>query len=396
MELERPLASKLPDASSFFADVTDYIGFGPEDSSRLRDFLPVAAPHFERIAHHFSERIVKHPQASAVLIGGAAQLERLERALIEWMRTGLEGPHDEDFCLRRARIGHIHVHIGLPQRYMITATTLLRLEYRALAHATFIDDPARLDRLHASLERLFDLELALMLETYKIEADERLRRRERLATIGQLAASVGHDLRNPLSVIESSLYILRQRVTDERGLKHIDKIAQQVHECDHIITNLLDMARDSFPRCASVRAMDLLDAALASARVPEHFEVVREGFADLTLWVDGGLLKQALVNLLLNSVQAQPGGAGYICVRAQVDGRDVTLSILDGGPGFEPETLPIVFEPLVTTKASGTGLGLALVKNVAERHGGHVSANNHARGGAEVRMYLPDAITSQN
>ena len=386
MEWDRPLASKLPDMRSFYAEVTNYIGFGPEDSALLRGFLPAAKPHLARICDHFYERILSHPRAAEALTGGDEQLIRLKRALIEWMHDGLLGPHDEEFCIRRARTGHVHVHIGLSQRYMVTAMTVLRLEFRALANETCKPgDRDQLERLVSALERLFDLELALMLETYKLEADDRLRRRERLATIGQLAASVGHDLRNPLSVMESSLYILRRRIADDaRSLKHIDKITNQVHECDHIITNLLDMARDSFPRRTNVSLVELLNAAIEAARVPRRIEVAHEGLEDLQLWVDGALLKQALVNLLLNSVQAQPGnGKGWICVRARVDGSNVTLSVVDAGPGFDLDTLPLVFEPLVTTKATGTGLGLALVKNVAERHGGHVSADNHALGGAK-------------
>lgn len=396
--MERPLASKLPYAQDFFAEVTNYIGFGPEDSERLRAFLPMVTPHFERISEHFYERIFVHPQAHEAITGGDAQIARLKRTLVEWMRSGLDGPHDEDFCLRRAGIGHIHVRIGLPQRYMITAMNVMRLDFRAVAREAFASgDPVALEELYMSLERLFDLELAIMLETYKLEVEDRLRRRERLATIGQLAASIGHDLRNPLSVMESSLYILRRRVSaDQRAIGHLDKIANQIQECNRIITNLLHMARDQPPRRETIRAVDLLSGALAAARVPPDFNVVLEGVAELDLWVDASLLKHAFVNLLINSVQAQRGRDGLICVRAHVDGADVTLSVVDAGPGFDLETLPLIFEPLVTTKATGTGLGLALVKSVTERHGGHVIAENRVEGGAEIKMYLPAAIPSSN
>lgn len=396
--MERPLASKLPYARDFFAEVTNYIGFGPEDSERLQAFLPMAMPHFERISEHFYERIFNHPQAHQAITGGEEQIARLKRTLVEWMRSGLAGPHDEEFCLRRARIGHIHVRIGLPQRYMITAMNVMRRDFREVARSAFAaSDPVALEDLHTSLERLFDLELAIMLETYKLEVEDRLRRRERLATIGQLAASIGHDLRNPLSVMESSLYILRGRVSaDPRASRHIDKIGNQIHECDHIITTLLGMARDQPPRREAIRAVDLLASALASARVPPDFNVVLEGLGDLELWVDASLLKQAFVNLLINSMQAQQNRPGLICVRAHVEGVDVTFSVIDAGPGFDPDTLSLIFEPLHTTKATGTGLGLALVKSVTERHGGHVSADNRFEGGAEVKMYLPAAIPSSN
>jgi two-component system sensor histidine kinase HydH len=390
--MEHPSAT--PKAMTFLEEVTSYIGFGTRDSARLLEFLPVAAPHFERISEHFYERILSHPQAHEAISGGVEQVERLKRTLVEWMRSGLAGPHDEEFCKRRARIGHIHVRIGLPQRYMVTAMNVMRLDFRDIVNAELSDRPRKeLDALLDALDRLFDLELAIMLETYKWEAEDRLRRRERLATIGQLAASIGHDLRNPLSVIESSLFILRRRLQDDpRTSKHIEKISNQISECDAIITHLLEMARNQPPRRERVAAADLLESAIETARIPEDMVVEREGFADLVLWIDAALVKQALVNLLINSVQAQRSSNGHIMVRATVEGQDVTLAVADAGPGFDPDTLPIIFEPLVTTKVSGTGLGLALVKSVAERHGGHVSANNRAAGGAEVKLCLPHAI----
>lgn len=393
MEHEQPTGPAAP--MTFLEEVTSYIGFGSRDSALLLEFLPIAAPHFERISEHFYERILDHPQAHEAITGGPEQVERLKRTLAEWMRSGLSGPHDEEFYRRRSRIGHIHVRIGLPQRYMITAMNVMRLDFRDVVNSELVGRPqVELDELHDALDKLFDLELAIMLETYKIEAEDRLRRRERLATIGQLAASIGHDLRNPLSVIESSLYILRRRMQDDpRASKHVERIANQIDECDAIITHLLEMARNQPPRLIRVDAAQLLDSAMLAARIPDTFIVEREGLADLYLWVDAALIKQALINLFINSVQAQRTGPGYISVRATVRGTDVAIAVGDAGAGFEPETLSIIFEPLVTTKISGTGLGLALVKSVIERHGGHVSADNRAEGGAEVTLHLPNVLS---
>lgn len=381
-------------APTFFAEVVDYVGFTPADGQRLAAFLPRAEPHFVGIAEHFYERILAHDQAHAAITGGPEQIERLKQTLIVWMRSGLAGPHDDEFCQRRARIGHMHVRIGLPQRYMVTAMNVMRLDFRRVVESELAASSiVELQALNDSLDRLFDLELAIMLETYKLEADDRLRRRERLATIGQLAASIGHDLRNPLSVMESSLYILRRRAgADERMLKHVERIGQQIVECDSIITHLLEMARNQPPRRTTVQLRKLVDESIVAARVPTRITVELEGIDDRELYVDHALVKQALVNLLVNSIQAQREGEGWIRLHAEREDDYVILTIEDAGPGFESITLPFVFEPLVTTKSSGTGLGLSLVKSVVERHGGYVSAGNRIQGGAMVKLHLPHPV----
>ena len=379
---------------TFFAELVAYVGFSADDSARLLAFLPIAEPHFGPISEHFYERILAHPQAHDAITGGPEQIERLKRTLIQWMHSGLSGPHDQDFCQRRARIGHIHVRIGLPQRYMVTAMNVMRLDFRRVVEQELASAPSSEQwALNDALDRLFDLELAIMLETYKLEAEDRLRRRERLATIGQLAASIGHDLRNPLSVMESSLYILRRRAQgDDRVIKHVDRIGQQIDECDSIITKLLEMARNQASRLDAVDVARLVEDALTAARVPERVHVEREGLDGLVLWIDGALVKQALINLLINSVQAQREGEGWIRIHADREDNYVVLSLEDAGPGFEATTLPVIFEPLVTTKPTGTGLGLSLVKSVVERHGGDVSAGNREEGGAVVKLRLPNSV----
>lgn len=383
-------------APTFFAEIIDYVGFSGDDSARLLAFLPVAQPHFGGIAEHFYQRILAHPRAHDSITGGLEQIERLKETLVGWMRTALTGPHDDDYCQRRARIGHIHVRIGLPQRYMITAMNVMRLDFRRVVEQELGTAPIADQRgLNDALDRLFDLELAIMLETYKIEAEDRLRRRERLATIGQLAASIGHDLRNPLSVMESSLYILRRRAQDdERALKHVNRIGQQIDECDSIITHLLEMARNQPPRRDRVDLSALVQEAVAAARIPENVRVEQRGLDGLVLWIDGALVKQALINLLINSVQAQREG-GWIGIRASREDDYVVIALEDAGSGFDAMTLPKIFEPLVTTKATGTGLGLSLVKSVVERHSGHVSASNRDAGGAMVKLHLPDPVPEQ-
>jgi signal transduction histidine kinase len=375
--------------SDFFGEIKQYVGFDETDSRRLAELLPVAEPHFQRIVDHFYDVILKHPSAHAAITGGTAQVERLKGTLINWMRTGLAGPHDSAFYDKRCEIGRVHVRIDLPQRYMLTAMNLMRLDFRDVLLEAFPDTKETISTW-SSLDRLFDLELAIMLETYREDSTERLRSSERLATIGQLAASIGHDLRNPLGVIESSLYILRKRISDdERTSKHLNKISKQVETSNRIVTDLLELARGRPPKSGRLDVEETFRAAVEAAAVPAEVTVELDVTPGLEVVADEGLLQRVLVNLIGNSILAYEGKSGRIELSAMPLPNDrVQLRVRDHGPGFDPKTLARVFEPMFTTRARGTGLGLALVHNIVSRHAGSVSARNTESGGAEVTIEL--------
>lgn len=376
--------------TSFFNGLKRYVGFGPDDSAALLALEPHAAEHLVEFAERFYHQIDAHPDARSVL-SGPDQVERLKKTLVEWMRSGLVGPHDETYYQRRANIGRVHVRIELPQQYMFTAMNLIRRDFHHLVNEV-IEAADSAQATHDALDKLYDLELAIMLQTFREDSDDRLRRVERLATIGQIAAGIGHDLRNPLGVIQSSMYLVRRRTGDEpKVMRHIERIEKQVDLCDDIIRNLLELARNQPPRRESIEIIELFRRVLEAAHVPDRITIEQTIEDGLVIKADGGLLRQALVNLVNNAIQAHNGDSGTIYLTAtRVEG-DVMFEVADDGPGFDAETITRVFEPLVTTRKSGTGLGLALVKGVAERHGGTVEAANRPEGGAAVRLRLPPA-----
>lgn len=369
--------------------IKSYIGFSDADAGALRAFLPVAEPNLPEFAERFYQRITDHPEAHQVF-EGPEQIVRLKQTLEDWMRTGLAGPHDDDYYQRRARIGRRHVLIGLPQRFMFTAMNLIRRDFHHLTSRHFAGDPPARLRTDDALDRLFDMELAIMLQTYQEDSDAKLRRHERLATIGQIAASIGHDLRNPLGVMQSSIYILRKRATeDARVQRHLEKIDAQVRVCDDIISNLLQLARNTPPRRERIDFVKLFGEVVEAASVPARVTVHTDVAPEVDCRADAILLRQALLNLVTNAVQAHAERDGQISLSASVADGSTVLEVADDGPGFDPETLAIVFEPLVTTRSNGIGLGLALVKGVTERHGGAAEALNRPGGGALVRLRLP-------
>lgn len=150
---------------SMFAEIKRYMRFGPDDEAALRAFAPKAAPHFARIADHFYDRLNEHEEARRVFYG-PAQVDRLKVTLQEWMTGLFEGPWDEAYYERRARIGRVHVRISLPQRFMFGGMDLIRMELVDVLHASVTDAGERL-RIAKALHKILDIELTIMLESYR-------------------------------------------------------------------------------------------------------------------------------------------------------------------------------------------------------------------------------------
>jgi len=220
-------------------------------------------------------------------------------------------------------------------------------------------------------------------------------RTERLVNVGLVAAGIAHDLRNPLSVIESSAFILRKLVVGERASRHVETITKQVNDCNRIVGSLLELTRAGPVDLRPVHPEDVFAGALGLCDVPSGIAVEIDIADGLVLRAHGGLLVQAFANLVANSVRVL-GRSGTIRLSARRSGEEAELVVVDDGPGFPAAILRDAFEPLVTSgNVAGIGLGLALVRVIAERHGGRAQAENPASGGALVRLLVPAAHTDE-
>ncbi len=378
-------------AESLLEELKRYVGFGPDDGTALRELRDRVAPDFPAIAVAFYDRILAHEGARRALVGGESQVGHLRTTLVRWMEEAMGGPWDESWWEAHCRIGRVHVRIDLPQHYMFGAMNVVREELSLRIDRLWPGDPARQERTRAALGKVLDLELAIMLHTYREDLVSRATRSERLATFGQLVGSIGHELRNPLGVIESSLFLLRGRTgDDDRVKKHLDRIGEQVRLSNQIITGLLDMVRDRpLPR-ETVEVTALLGRAGDAVARPPGVSLAVDAPGGLAVRGDAVQLGQALVNLLTNAVQAV-GAGGAIRLAARADGSEVALDVEDDGPGVDEAVRGRMFEPLITTKEHGNGLGLALVKRVAERHGGSVAHEPRPGGGTRFTLRLPAA-----
>jgi two-component system sensor histidine kinase HydH len=371
---------------TIFEELKRYVGFGPIDEQALRVLHPLARGHFPRISEVFYDRILQHEAARKVLTEGESMVGRLRHTLVEWMEKLLTGPWDHEYYQLRARIGRKHVDIALPQHYMFGAMNVLRQELNELIDTAFINDPERLRSTRMALGKILDLELAIMLHTYREDLLSQQARSERLSTFGQLVGSIGHELRNPLGVMESSLYILRNRIGagDERASKHVNRIGEQLGIANAIITDLLDMIRDKPLVSESVRLRDVVEAAALQLHLP----VGLLPLAQLPeVRGDPSQLRQVFINLLQNAQQAA-GPTGMVAVDAEATAAEVAVGVSDSGPGVDDSVRARLFEPLVTTRQKGIGLGLALVKRIVERHGGTVAYEPRGKG-ARFVVRLP-------
>jgi PAS domain S-box-containing protein len=226
--------------------------------------------------------------------------------------------------------------------------------------------------------------------TDRRNAERKLRAQESLAEMGQLAAIVAHEVRNPLAGIRGAVQILSRRTPDEEDRKVMDRIVERVDTLNALTEDLLVYARPHRPDLAPVS----LERVLAAARrlLAGHADLaavsVEVAGDDLVLTADEKMLQDVFLNLFLNAAQAMKG-AGTIRVTIVPGTETARVHVEDDGPGIAPDTRERLFEPFFTTRHQGTGLGLPIVKRDVEAHGGEVSIGRVDGGGTRVTVSLP-------
>lgn len=222
------------------------------------------------------------------------------------------------------------------------------------------------------------------------EANERAQRSRRLAALGEMAAGIAHEVRNPLAAIGLNARLIEGgENVDEESRELARRTGEAVRAVDAIVRDVLSFSRDLRPRVERADALALvervLEAALAGVVGVEGEEVEveldRAGLGGLELWCDGGMLSQALLNVVRNALEAigEVGQSGVLRIGARMDGRFAIIEISDSGTGIDEATLDRMFNPFFTTRASGTGLGLAIVHRIIDAHEGEIAVRSGDR-----------------
>lgn len=230
-------------------------------------------------------------------------------------------------------------------------------------------------------------------DTEKLDdVQEKLIRAERLAAVGELASSVGHELRNPLNVIRNCAYLLGMHLTekgDEEALKSLQVLDKQIDIANRIVTDLMDFTRLQPPSRQRIDLSSLVNESLVSASVPEEIKVKSSLNAiRLSVHVDAEQIGRVFTNIICNACQAM-NGRGDLDISAVIEEPYVWVSFRDSGCGINEENMAKIFEPLFTTKPKGFGLGLAISKRLVEQNEGEIIVDNQVDHGAIFRVKLP-------
>ncbi len=255
------------------------------------------------------------------------------------------------------------------------------------------DTAQRLRKLEQlQLERQQNLTREVRSATHMLLQQQfRLSQAERLGAIGELAAGLAHELRNPMTSVQMALANLRQETRETETAERIDMIIDEVKRVTGLLNQHLEQARHRpetpvrVDVCADIKTL----IALASYQLREDISIRFEGEENLTCLLPRSRLRQILLNLILNAGQALNGTAGDILVQTRHREQTLELTVKDTGPGFPQAQLDTWVQPFRSTRPGGTGIGLVMVKRFVDDLGGKLQLTNRPEGGACVTLLLP-------
>jgi len=322
-------------------------------------------------------------------VQGEVGRARLQRCLLKWIKECIlayDGLDDSATASIRLRLS-----TELPEACLMTVVCRLRSALTDLLERHQNDRIACLE-LMRTLDRAIIDEVRWLIRAYRQTLLDRLATSEYLASVGQLTSAIGHELRNPLSTLEASLFLAEQKLCAEPApnrdaLRQLNKARATLQTCASIITGLLDLSRNHKPQRVCFGLNRLVDEVVDAAGLPAEISVAIDLGPDLIAYANPEQVKQILLNLLGNAADAL-SGPGNIEIHGHAKGDTVVVSVADDGPGISDEHRSRIFEVLFTTKPSGHGLGLSVSRRLAEAQGGELLLDRTERGACFV-LRLP-------
>ena len=257
-----------------------------------------------------------------------------------------------------------------------------------LANTLAQDLRVQSEKHRRAAEQLVDANLHLR------QAEEAVRRSERLAALGQLTAGLAHELRNPLGTIKASAELLQRNVSAENEVSRemAGFIASEVDRTNSLVTRFLQFARPLELRRDNADLGQTLDRAIAQVEREAKGAAIYKNYAPeiAPFPFDAELMERVFYNLILNAVQASPEG-GAVSVKTRLAAGAVEIAVIDRGVGIEPQQRDSIFNPFFTTKPEGVGLGLAIVSKIVDEHGGKITVESDPGKGSVFHVRLPNS-----
>jgi len=227
----------------------------------------------------------------------------------------------------------------------------------------------------------------------RLKLEEQLGRAKHLSTLGEMLAGVSHEIRNPLGIIRSSADLLKKKIKAVDPSNTIpDIIVEESGRLNDIITDFLNFAKPKNPNLAPCLIDEVLEKNISflAAQIQKEGYIIKRHYDNNLpeIMADSAMLYQAFLNIIINAMQAMPDG-GEIRIETGLNGTFITIHIEDEGEGVHKDVMDKIWDPFFTTKEKGTGLGLGIVKNIIEAHGGSIRIDNKPAHGACVAIELP-------
>ena len=223
------------------------------------------------------------------------------------------------------------------------------------------------------------------------EIQQDLIRSEKFATIGRLASSVAHELRNPLAGIKNISYFLSKMgaFSDDKSKQMVNMLSSEVLRANKIITDLLDYSKTKKLNKQEVSIETFIEKSISAVSMPDKIEIIKN-IEPLNVFVDPDKMTQIIINLLSNARDAMPNEGGKITITAKKqNNKDFRIDVEDTACGMDDETVKHLFEPLFTTKLKGIGLGLSIVKEIIEAHSGKIMVKSKKGVGTTFTIEMP-------
>ena len=221
----------------------------------------------------------------------------------------------------------------------------------------------------------------------------KIKQSERLSVLGEFSAGIAHEIKNPLASIKNFTQLLPSEYGDPNFRKEfIEFVTREVNRINRIVNGLLDYARPRKLELLKVNIPELVDETLSSlnANFDEHHITIKKNYNQIPpIEIDPEQIRQVLLNLILNAVEAIPNGGTIKISIQEIEREEVEIEVSDSGCGISDEKLKEIFNPFVTTKEGGTGLGLSIVQRIVNEHGGRIEAESKKNRGTQFKLFLP-------